>query len=234
MDSKFDKYVQSYAQIHNRNIRISGETLDYFAEYKVKILDQFYTRHRISKEIKILDLGCGIGKIEYYLFHYFPKARVWGMDISQESINYAGSSNTSPQAFFEVFNGKDIPLSDGVCQAVILACVLHHVQPDQRNRLLSEIYRVLDKGKYLFIFDHNLINPLTRLVVSHCEFDQEANFLGIKETVTILEGTGWSIVEKRYISFFPRLLWFLRSCESYLSWFPLGAQYFIAATKRHD
>jgi hypothetical protein len=38
-------------------------------------------------------------------------------------------------------------------------------------------------------------------------------------------------VMQHYCVFFPRLLWRLRPLERYLTWLPLGAQYYVAAQK---
>ena len=50
----FDNFSQNYTKIHNQNIKISGESSEYFSEYKVKALDDFYSWYNLKKDIKIL------------------------------------------------------------------------------------------------------------------------------------------------------------------------------------
>lgn len=225
----FDKFSRDYEQIHNKSIKISGETSDYFYKHKVKILDNFFLRQKINKEIKLLDFGCGIGKIERYLFAYFPRAKVYGIDTSSKSIDVA--SSTTKKATFLVYNGEEIPFEDNSFNSIILSCVLHHIPPNKRKKILREIFRVLKKNGYLFIFEHNPFNLLTRYVVRTCIFDVDAILLTKRNLCNILKNQGFSIVEMKYIEFFPKILKYFRKFENRLVKCPLGAQYFIAAKK---
>jgi len=70
----FSEFNTNYRRIINKNIKASGESLEYFSEYKVKVLDKFFKRNDLSKNIKLLDLGCGTGELLYYIFIIFQKS----------------------------------------------------------------------------------------------------------------------------------------------------------------
>lgn len=72
----FDKFSKDYNQILDENIKISGESSDYFVQYKIMVINNFFKRKKLNKDIKFLDLGCGIGKIVQNLLSYFPKSMV--------------------------------------------------------------------------------------------------------------------------------------------------------------
>jgi len=115
----FDKFSKEYEKIHDRNIRIFDESSEYFTKYKVKILNYFYHKNKINKTIKFLDLGCGIGKIERYIFSYFPQIEVYGIDPSKESIKVA-SSTIKGKAIFSTCDGKNIPFDNNFFDAHLL------------------------------------------------------------------------------------------------------------------
>jgi len=228
---EFDRFSENYDLIHNKNIRISGESSDYFSEYKVRELHSFFLRHKLNKAVKILDVGCGIGKIEKYLFSYFPSATVYGIDPSAKCIEKAMQTHRSKQATFRVYDGENIPFADNFFDAVLFACVLHHILPAKRKKILDESYRVLKKNAYIFVFEHNLLNPLTFLVVRTCEFDKDAKFLFRWEIERLLSRANFEIVEKKYITFFPHFLKSLRKYERLLKHCLLGTQFFIVGRK---
>jgi ubiquinone/menaquinone biosynthesis C-methylase UbiE len=228
----FDKVSRDYDEIHNRSIKLFGEKTDYFTLYKLRLINNFYNKREINREIKILDLGCGIGKLERYILRFFKKARVFGIDVSKKSIELAKSSLKNDNLSFFIYDGKRIPFKDSYFDAVILSCVLHHIKPRERDSILKELKRVVKKEGFLFIFEHNPLNPLTRYVVKNCEFDKDAELISKKDCLSLLKKNDFFIEESAYIVFFPRILSFLRSIESKLAFLPMGAQYFISA-KNH-
>ena len=58
-------------------------------------------------------------------------------------------------------------------------------------------------GGIVAILEHNPLNPLTRVVVSRCEFDEGVELVGMRDTKRLLEGAGTDVVESSYFLFFP-------------------------------
>jgi hypothetical protein len=77
------------------------------------------------------------------------------------------------------------------------------------------------------ILEHNPLNPATRLVVSRCEFDEDAILLGRRESERLLTDAGLAPAETAYILFFP----FRNDFERHLSRLPMGAQYYVASSR---
>jgi trans-aconitate methyltransferase len=51
------------------------------------VLETELSNFDTEKELKILDLGCGTGKQSEYLSEMFPNAKIFSVDISEDSIN---------------------------------------------------------------------------------------------------------------------------------------------------
>src|ERR1041385_2818988 len=79
----FDVFAQDYKDILDKSLRASGETGEYFAEYKAR-----FVAGCLGKDFsgKILDYGCGIGLLSEFLVKHLPSAVVHGYDVSAASI----------------------------------------------------------------------------------------------------------------------------------------------------
>lgn len=227
----FDRYNRNYDEILDESVRITGESSDYFAEYKVKVINAFFKKHETDKAGSMLDIGCGIGKIERFLSSYFPHMTIKAVDTSSESIKEAEKQTKNTMVSFNVFDGKKIPFPDMYFDSAMYANVLHHILPSERSVILNETKRVLKKGGFLFVFEHNLINPLVRNFVKECEFDNDASFIYRRQMISLLKNVDFNIVAAKYIVFFPHVFKYMRKFEKILGWCPFGAQYFIAAAK---
>jgi SAM-dependent methyltransferase len=212
--AEFDKYAESYDDLHAKNVALSGESPEYFAIYKQKFLERLLGQ----LDAPVLDFGCGIGNLTRLLVRSF--AHVRGYDPSSDSVALA--KKRAPSA--EFYDDLDaIPAA--TFGAVVLANVLHHVPPENRLGLMKSIARVLAPGGKAVVFEHNPYNPVTRKVVRECEFDENAVLLYPNETRHLLRDAGLEHVERDFIVFFPRALSALRGMEPLLRWVPMGAQY---------
>src|SRR4030095_3021135 len=109
--------------------------------------------------------------------------------------------------------------------------VMHHVPPEMWENFTKEMYRVLKPGGITAVFEHNPFNPLTRRVVSRCEFDRDAVLLKRGKIKSLFSSAGFKPGEDAYIIFFPFKLGIFRGIESLLKWLPLGAQQYVTGRK---
>lgn len=217
--SNFNKFSNNYEDILNRDIKFSGESADYFADYKAKFIKDYFGNNFKGQ---ILDYGCGVGLVIKQLIKYFNKddVKITGFDIANELIVKAKEKNSDVE-----FINDDIELNKKVFDVIILANVLHHIKIDERVNFLINISKLINERGNLFIFEHNPYNPITNAIVKNCILDKDASLLKINELIKILNTAGFSILKKCYIVFFPKILKSLRFLEPFLSSFPLGAQY---------
>ena len=224
----FDEYAEDYRSIHSENVKISGADSFYFAEMKVKILQEWEE----NKALNVLDIGCGDGTTEIFIQNYFPAWKVTAFDISAKSIAKAIEKNI-PNTSFSVYDGLQVPVAPGSFDIVFIAGVLHHVDFSLHQTLATEISRVLKNGGRVYLFEHNPMNPVTKHLVRTCVFDKNARLLNHNYSRKLFRNVGLKIIGNPFIIFFPRkgLLAKFIFLEKYLKWLPFGGQYLVRASK---
>jgi 2-polyprenyl-3-methyl-5-hydroxy-6-metoxy-1,4-benzoquinol methylase len=217
----FDTFAANYQELVTENIRITGETSDYFAAYKAKYIAR---KIALPQGSRILDYGCGVGLLAEHLMKVLPGGQVDGFDVSQESIGRV-SEHLRVQGTFTT----NLDALDRTYELIVLSNVLHHVTPADRQDLICKAGSRLALGGKLVIFEHNPINPLTRWAVSQCSFDEDAILLPNRETRGYFSRGELQLLWRDYIVFFPRWVKWFRPFEPFLQWCPVGAQYAVVA-----
>ena len=219
----FDQFAGEYKEILDRSVAASGEDSAYFAEYKARYLRRMLPS---IKPCKVLDFGCGVGMLSGFLRHCFPNAQVDGFDVSPDSISKV-RSDLAVQGTFT----SDFAHLAQEYQLIVVANVMHHIPPSERQSTIDQLGHRLSAGGTLAIFEHNPSNPVTRWVVERCPFDEDAILLPAAESKRYLRSSGLTISRRDYIVFMPHVLAAFRVLEPWLRWLPLGAQYAILAEK---
>ena len=216
-NKKFDKYSDNYEDVLNNSLKFLGEESSFFSEYKVNYIKKIFGKDFNGR---ILDFGCGIGALSRGLNKSMPLSSVHGYDVSSKSINKARELSASEIKYFsdESSIGTDYDL-------ITVVNVFHHIPISLREEIFFKLKSFLSDTGRLLIIEHNPINPLTRLVVNRCEFDDDVKLLSFRETKRLSKKAGLSLFHADYILFFPKKLNHFHFLEHYISWFPLGAQY---------
>jgi SAM-dependent methyltransferase len=222
----FDHYAETYEGDVESSIAFIGQGIDFFTALKAReLLALFGRRVGNLAALSLLDVGCGPGATDAYLVDRV--ASVTGVDVALDMIERAAVVN--PGATYLAYDGRRLPFEDGSFDCAFAICVLHHVPPASWAAFVSELVRVTRAHGLAVILEHNPLNPLTRLAVSRCDFDDDAMLLSKRRLGALFNQAGAQIVEDRYIAFFPWEGRAFRSLEHGLRAVPLGAQYFVAA-----
>jgi ubiquinone/menaquinone biosynthesis C-methylase UbiE len=230
-EAEFDKFADEYYAIHADNISISGEEPSYFAEYKIRDIVKIRNGlRRHTDGLSILDFGAGVGTSVPFLRRYMPEARVTCLDVSSKSLAI-GRLRFGNDAEFVLFDGTSIPFPDLTFDVVFAACVFHHIDHQEHLSLLREIFRILVPGGAVLVYEHNPYNPVTRHAVNTCVFDSNARLISARVMRQRFLAAGFLNSFVRYRVFFPASLQRLRPLEPFLTWLPIGAQYYVAAYK---
>jgi SAM-dependent methyltransferase len=160
---------------------VGDEYLRYFIEYA-----------KLAPNHKVLDVGCGIGRMALPLTRYLSgEGEYYGFDPGPDGVNWCIEHITPrfPNFHFEVadlrneffnphgkFNPEDFrfPYEDASFDFVFLTSVFTHLFPNAMRNYFSEVDRVLRKDGRTFI-TYFLINPESAALIS--EGKSSLNFL---------------------------------------------------------
>jgi SAM-dependent methyltransferase len=180
-----------------------------------------------SRQLRVLDVGCGIGLIDHYLEH--GVAALCGVDTSLRSLELARAR--APGTRFVHYDGTRLPVADASFDAVFASCVLHHVLPGARRGFIGEMLRPLRPKGAVIVIEHNPFNPVTQLIIARCAFDADAVPLRCGEAMRLMRSAGAGIAGRRYIGFSPLRSPLIERAEHAIGWLPIGAQYCVWGIK---
>jgi SAM-dependent methyltransferase len=224
----FDRFSATYDREVAHAIGFVGQEHDFFLEAKAqRLLSAARVHVGEPRALTFLDVGCGVGAMERFLVA--TTGSIVGVDVTPEVVDTA--RERYPSAQFLVYDGRTLPFDDGSFDVAFAVCVLHHVEAAQRPSLVREMARVVRRDGLVFVAEHNPWNPLTRLVVQRCAFDEGVELLSRREVEALLRASGLAVVESLYILFFPWRRAFLRAVEDRLGALALGAQHVVAGMR---
>lgn len=228
--TEFDRFADEYTALHARNIAASGESPEFFARYKIE--DVFHEISTQGHEVNaICDFGAGIGNSLPYFAEMFPQASITCADVSLRSMEISRTRFPDIAANYAEISGERLPFEDESFDLAFSACVFHHIPHAEHAHWLAELRRITRKDGKLFIFEHNPLNPLTVSAVRNCPFDENAVLVGARTLRQRIEQAGWDRAKAAYRIFFPHALAFARPLERWMRRLPLGAQYFVTASR---
>lgn len=225
-EALFDKSLE-YDAMLARGLAVTGDDKAYFMRGRVQNMVGRLPGH--FKPAKILDFGCGLGETSHELSRLFPSAEITGIDTAKNAIEYARKNYGSEQIKFSDASTFD---AENVFDLCYVNGVFHHIEPENRGKVLKIIYRALKPGGYFGFYENNPWNPGTHLVMSRIAFDRDAKTLSHLQAEKLLVLGGFKPADRtEFIFYFPKWFSFLRFMDSALVKVPLGAQYGVLAVK---
>ena len=220
--AQFDAYAGSYEEEVNRSLAFLGLKVDYFTRVKAAyLIDRLAGHFGETRSLKLLDIGCGVGAGHSAIQGQL--GALCGTDVSRDCLAQAARRN--PWASYRGYDGVRLPYADGEFDTAVTICVMHHVPPAQWQAFAAEMKRVVRPGGLALVFEHNPLNPLTRRVVSNCEFDADAVLLPQRRTRALLADAGFRDIASRAILSIPSFGRTTRKLDLAIGRLALGAQY---------
>jgi ubiquinone/menaquinone biosynthesis C-methylase UbiE len=110
-----------------------------------------FARYALPDEPAILDAGCGTGEIASRIAELFPRARVLGVDVLDQHLEFARRRHAelAPRLRFEHASVYALDAADASFDLTLCRHVLHSIP--QAERVLAELIRVTRPGGYLHL-----------------------------------------------------------------------------------
>ncbi len=228
MTADFDDHAHSYGAEVSQSVSFTGQDVEFYARCKAERLLDVVRRHLGDPRGQtLLDVGCGPGVTDSFLVDHV--GRLIGVDSSTEVLLEAQARN--PGVDYREDDGRHLGVPEASVDAAFAICVLHHVPPDDRRGFADQLAAAVRPGGLVAIFEHNPLNPLTRVAVSRCEFDEGVTLLRAGQVVQLLRDVHLEIVERRYLQFTPFDKAWARALDLRLGRVPIGAQHYVVARR---
>ena len=222
MTQLFDTYRDTYSETVSASISFSALPHDFFVAAKVEILAELFAQHfGAHARPSLLDIGCGVGQMHRFLRPHVGELA--GCDPSVQSIERARDDN--PGIAYKHAAGPILPWDVAWFDCALAVCVMHHVPPQGWSTFVAEMRRVVRPGGLVIVIEHNPFNPLTRLAVFRCPFDEDAVLLSANRARFLLRAAGCGEVQSRHFLLLPFRTKSSRRLERLTEKAPLGAQY---------
>jgi SAM-dependent methyltransferase len=155
-------------------------SVDDFRTSGARLVDRLVDFGGLTSESKILDIGCGMGRLAVALTSYLSRNGAYeGMDIVPAGIKWCNENiaSTHPNFHFKLADISNteynpagsvkaseypFPFPSETFDLVVLASVFTHMLPGDMEHYVAEISRVLKSGGHCFA-TYSLLNGESRL-----------------------------------------------------------------------
>lgn len=103
----------------------------------------------ISRKIKILEIGCGVG-VQLALLQQIGFKNLYGIEINREAIELSKKYRKN----IDIIQGSvlDLPFKDNSFDLIFTSGLLMHIVPKEVKKAMKEIYRC--SKRYIWGFDY--------------------------------------------------------------------------------
>lgn len=102
--------------------------------------------------IKILDFGCGHCTLGASLAQLYNQNKSWGCDVEKWAEKEM-TENKSNLEFSVIKEDEKLPYRSNFFDIVLVSHVFHHLK--NKDFAMKELYRILSKGGYLYVVEHD-------------------------------------------------------------------------------
>lgn len=151
----------------------------------------------------VLDVGCGTGMLGARLSGM--GYRVAGVDLSPAML-----AEARRRGLVEVYAALStrLPFRDGTFDLAITVATLHHLETVERvAATVSEMARVVRRGGYVVLWDHNPLNPYWPFLMRRVPQDTgEERLVPMEELLADVKVAGLEVISARRMGLVPDFL----------------------------
>ncbi len=149
MEKMFDKISKPYD--------FWNDIISVFLQKKVKNIA--ISNLKLFDGARVLDLGAGTGDLGGLILKKYPKCKITGVDLSSKMLEIAKKKYFNIEYLKQ--NAEKLAFKNAEFDFVVSGFVLRNIQ--NKNAVLSEVYRVLKSGGYFLQLDFGDKNFLSKV-----------------------------------------------------------------------
>ena len=174
-----DRIYKNYTSVMPWKVDISKKVLDRWNQYYRAHYKKFLSA---NKKSKILDIGCGYGRMLHFLKNQ-SYSNTYGIDISRQQIDLAHKLGFDQTLCIQAIDF----LADNMNQfdTIFMLDILEHIEKSEIIELMDRVYTALRPNGNIILQLPNSLTPLN--VYRHVDFTHEMAFTvsSIKQILSI-------------------------------------------------
>lgn len=108
----------------------------------------------VSESRRLLDFGCGPGRVLVPLGQRLPQLKYYGCDTNDAAVLWAQKNACQIGSFSVIQPGNKTPYCTNYFDLIICTSVFTHLDEEMQDFLLAELFRILKPGGLLFATVH--------------------------------------------------------------------------------
>jgi ubiquinone/menaquinone biosynthesis C-methylase UbiE len=167
---------------------------------------------------RVLDVGCGTGTLVVMLKTRHPDVDVVGLDPDPKALFRARRKAYGAKIGLQLDRGfsDELPYPDGSFDRVFSSFMLHHLEPEEKEKTVREVRRVLKPGGLFLLLDFGGSGPSSEGLFArwfHANHRLQDNFGG--RILALLSQAGFADAREvaRGRLFFARIAYYRVSSE---------------------
>lgn len=126
-----------------------------FSMPEIKFKTALINQARIDPQYKVLDFGVGTATLSLLLKKVNPDVVIHGVDVDEKILKIAQQKIETQKTniILTQYDGINLPYPDNYFNTVLTSLVFHHLDQNQKEIALKEIYRVLKPNGEIHIAD---------------------------------------------------------------------------------
>lgn len=185
---------------------------NYLHEWMFKVISKV-VESIDGREIKVLDLGCGYGRLSKELLNKFSHVKTLGIDISSRYVDLYNDS-LSPRGKAYQADLRKLPFKNNQFDLVLVVTTLMYlIYKKDQQRALKEIFRVAKPQAQIVIIERNisaqnLLNLGGVVAFIRGKKNQEINSVSFDKDflANLIKKSGGKIIRLEAIPFWTLLL----------------------------
>jgi ubiquinone/menaquinone biosynthesis C-methylase UbiE len=120
----------------------------YNSRFWQPVVPDFKKQYNLTKDSKVLDVGCAKGFMMHDFSEMIPGIEVQGIDVSKYAIE---NCMPSVKDFVQVADARELPFEDNSFDLVISVTTVHNFDREECIQALQEIERVSKKNAFITV-----------------------------------------------------------------------------------